>query len=169
MESFQLCDPDLMTPEAQGMTAAKGGREYEALYRDMRMCAGELLDLMAEGLKDEGMKPDSFRKGHFKSNDTHYTVLRITKYPKLTDIPTAEQKAGVSRISPHRDLGSITLLFQDGAGGLMAQEQETQEWFDVPPQEGAIVKLWEPHGALDEQRIPELHPSRAHDAHLLER
>ena len=42
--------------------------------------------------------------------------MRFNYYPKVTDV--AESKRGQFRCGPHTDYGGITLLIQDGAGGL---------------------------------------------------
>ncbi|MBW0115904.1 isopenicillin N synthase family dioxygenase [Pseudonocardia abyssalis] len=42
-------------------------------------------------------------------------------------------------VGPHADWGFLTLLLQDGTGGLQARLPRTREWVDVPPLPGALV------------------------------
>lgn len=42
-------------------------------------------------------------------------------------------------VGPHADWGFLTLLLQDGTGGLEALPPRTHEWVDVPPVDGALV------------------------------
>jgi len=42
-------------------------------------------------------------------------------------------------VGPHADWGFLTLLLQDGTGGLQARPSRTQGWVDVPPLDGALV------------------------------
>lgn len=64
-------------------------------------------------------------QGSFLDRITHRgnaSELRLNRYPSI-DIE--EIKGGsVSRIWPHFDLGVITLLFQDGVGGLECENRE---------------------------------------------
>lgn len=56
---------------------------------------------------------------------------------------TTERGAGVSRISAHQDIGSITLLTQDQCGGLEVFDQKADcgkgQWLPVTPMEGCMV------------------------------
>ncbi|KAI1164528.1 hypothetical protein F5B18DRAFT_247983 [Nemania serpens] len=58
--------------------------------------------------------------------------LRLTHYP---EIPIKEMRAGhTSRIAPHSDWGIITLLFQDGTGGLEVEDRTRPgTFFPVEP------------------------------------
>jgi isopenicillin N synthase-like dioxygenase len=42
-------------------------------------------------------------------------------------------------VGPHADWGFLTLLLQDGTGGLQARPPRATEWVDVPPRPGALV------------------------------
>ncbi len=42
-------------------------------------------------------------------------------------------------VGPHADWGFLTLLLQDGTGGLQARPPRAAEWVDVPPLGGALV------------------------------
>jgi isopenicillin N synthase-like dioxygenase len=61
--------------------------------------------------------PDVFISSHKKmGTEEGGTHLRINHYPKITN--NIEVKPGQIRCGEHSDYGSITLLFQDDAGGL---------------------------------------------------
>ncbi|WP_261763866.1 2OG-Fe(II) oxygenase family protein [Pseudonocardia asaccharolytica] len=45
----------------------------------------------------------------------------------------------VQGVGPHADYGFLTLLLQDGAGGLQARPPRMTEWVDIPPIEDALV------------------------------
>src|SRR3984957_5531322 len=63
-------------------------------------------------------------------DDPHYLV-KLIRYPGR-DITAADQGVGA-----HKDAGLITLLLQDGQGGL--QVETPQGWIDVPPRAGTFV------------------------------
>lgn len=42
-------------------------------------------------------------------------------------------------VGPHADWGFLTLLLQDGTGGLQARPAHSDGWVDVPPLDGALV------------------------------
>ncbi|KAF2000355.1 Clavaminate synthase-like protein [Amniculicola lignicola CBS 123094] len=89
----------------------------------------QLLCAIAEGLK----LPKDYFKEYVTEGDH---VLRLLHYPS---IPKAVlEKEGAVRAGSHTDYGTVTLLFQDGSGGLQVRTPEG-EWWDVEPVEGAIV------------------------------
>ncbi|MGE3286850.1 MAG: isopenicillin N synthase family dioxygenase [Pseudonocardia sp.] len=51
----------------------------------------------------------------------------------------ASDGADAQGVGPHADWGFLTLLLQDGTGGLQALPSRTGEWVDVPPHPGALV------------------------------
>jgi len=63
-------------------------------------------------------------------------VLRLLHYPAVPQ--AALSKEGAVRAGAHTDYGTVTLLFQDGSGGLQAQTPNGA-YVDVPPVKGAIV------------------------------
>lgn len=68
-----------------------------------------------------------------KGNNT----LRLLHYPPVSN---RDFQAGRIRAGAHSDIGSITLLFQDEAGGLQVEKPGQPGVFvDVRPLEGAIV------------------------------
>ena len=69
--------------------------------------------------------------GAFLSRTTHEgnaSEMRLNHYPAI-DVNEI-RCGGVSRIWPHFDLGVITLLFQDGVGGLEFENREQQNTFN---------------------------------------
>lgn len=69
--------------------------------------------------------------GAFLDRMTHKdnaSEMRLNHYPAI-DINDIK-RGGVSRIWPHFDLGVITLLFQDGVGGLEFEDREQRDTFD---------------------------------------
>jgi hypothetical protein len=63
-------------------------------------------------------------------------ALRFLHYPAVPK--SLLTKEGAVRAGAHTDYGTITLLFQDGSGGLQARTP-SGEYVDVPPIPGAIV------------------------------
>ncbi|KIW31616.1 uncharacterized protein PV07_03243 [Cladophialophora immunda] len=61
-------------------------------------------------------------------------TLRLVHYPPTPRTSDKERGCGA-----HRDFGCITLLLQDGVGGLQVQDEETGEFLDIDPVPGAYV------------------------------
>jgi len=77
--------------------------------------------------------------------DGSISTLRMLHYPArvaavLPDDRAVATPAGTRWVmtKPHTDSGFVTLLWQDGAGGLQAQGPDGA-WIDVPPAEGGLV------------------------------
>ena len=71
--------------------------------------------------------------------DTHdglHHTLRLLHYPPLPD--SFQPQGGERRAGAHTDYGSITLLFQDGVGGLEVRTRDG-EWITAPPIAGTVV------------------------------
>jgi len=113
-----------------------------AYYRTMEQVAGALMRSLARSL---GLPQDyfdeSFRHG--------LSTLRLIRYPPrdaaefatgtdpavwVAAHPTPRYLVG----APHTDSGFITLLAQEGVGGLQARSRDGR-WIDVPPLEGTLV------------------------------
>lgn len=72
-----------------------------------------------------------------------FKMVNMNFYPKC---PNPDLTVGVGR---HSDMGTLTILLQDGIGGLhvkLEQEEESksagnkkQEWIEIPPVDGALV------------------------------
>lgn len=85
--------------------------------------------------------------GAFLNRITHKgnaSEMRLNHYPAI-DINEIK-RGGVSRIWPHFDLGVITLLFQDGVGGLEFENREKTHTFnrvECETQEEMVVNVSE--------------------------
>ena len=112
-------------------------------YLAMEALAAALLRSLARGLAlPECLFAPLFAEGGL-------STLRLIRYPPrsaatLEGAPPADtwvEHAGERRYTvgiAHVDSGCMTLLAQDGTGGLQARAAGGA-WFDVPPEEGAIV------------------------------
>jgi len=94
-----------------------------------------LLEAMCAGL---GLAPD-YLNAHFTPQHTGFS--RLNYYPVgdplagRTDVEhQAEADLGIHH---HTDAGALTVLLQDGVGGLQVYNDGL--WYDVPPVEGALV------------------------------
>lgn len=73
-------------------------------------------------------------KGYFDARHTGLTqTLRLLHYPPVEVVDEGQLGAGA-----HTDYGTLTLLFQDAAGGLQVQNL-AGEWIDAPPIPGTVV------------------------------
>lgn len=70
---------------------------------------------------------------------TGYKMINMNFYPTC---PNPELTVGVGR---HSDLTAVTVLLQDGIGGLYvkvqgnAEAEKKSEWMEIPPIPGALV------------------------------
>ena len=122
--------------------SAAGETRCPRYYHAMVQASQALMRSIARGLTlPEDFFDDAFDKG--------LSTLRLIRYPVRTD---AEQAAAVQPDvwvthrgnrqlvtgAPHVDSGFLTLLAQDGIGGLQARHRNGQ-WTDVPPSEGTLA------------------------------
>lgn len=105
-----------------------GFRERVERYHDAMWQLGvRLVDLVADALGDAaGVIRSAF--------DPPTTWLRLLHYPPVP-VSAPDDLYGSA---PHCDFGFLTLLAQDGVGGLQVQTRDG-EWVDVPPRAGAFV------------------------------
>ena len=70
------------------------------------------------------------------------STVRLNHYPVKDPVPVDERDSlpplGETALGYHTDPGVLTLLLQDGTGGLQTHSRE-RGWIDVPPTEGTIV------------------------------
>ena len=113
-----------------------------AYYLAMERVAETVMRSLARGLElPQDYFDDSFHRG--------LSTLRLIRYPPrdaaelatVTDsaVWVDAQPAGRYLVgAPHTDSGFVTLLAQDGVGGLQARSRDGR-WIDVPPLEGTLV------------------------------
>ncbi|ONH51758.1 hypothetical protein CcI49_35090 [Frankia sp. CcI49] len=99
-------------------------REYYAVMEGLsaRLMAAfaEALDLPADWFDDKF--------------DRHTSYLNANFYPAQPEPP----EEGRMRRGAHTDIGSLTILYQDGIGGLQVFDRSGR-WCDVPPVPGSYV------------------------------
>ena len=97
------------------------------------MMVRKLLEVLMENL---GVKPDNSKIDALIGSK----MVNMNFYPTC---PNPELTVGVGR---HSDLGALTVLLQDGIGGLYVKVEDDienvgkkGEWMEIPPIDGAIV------------------------------
>ena len=96
----------------------------ERFQAEMAAVAEQLLAAMCVGL---GLAPDHLRA---LFGGRRMSLVKLIHYP-----PTPVGEAGVNA---HHDTGFVTLLWQQGVGGLQVMNQRGA-WIDVPPVDDAVV------------------------------
>jgi isopenicillin N synthase-like dioxygenase len=113
-----------------------------AYYRTMEQVAGALMRSLARSLDlSQDYFDESFRHGLSTLRLIRYPPRDVAEFATGTDPaiwveahPTPRYLVG----APHTDSGFVTLLAQDGVGGLQARSLDGR-WIDVPPLEGTLV------------------------------
>ncbi len=125
--------------EPTPLPALPGWREATAQYYTALEGLGRAL--VAGLVRGLGADPDQ-AVGLF---DRSISTLRMLHYParpaaSMPDDRRLDTPSGPRWVmtKPHTDSGFVTLLWQDGAGGLQAQAPDGS-WLDVPPAEGGLV------------------------------
>lgn len=111
--------------------------DVSAFFEQCHIVHIELLTVLAEqvGLDKTALLP-------YVSGKDHYSALLY--YPETT----AESFKDRVRAAPHTDFGTLTLLFNDQAGGLQVRARDGH-WVDAPPMPGhAIVNGMSDHTTL---------------------
>lgn len=90
-------------------------------YQHMEKLSERMLQLFAVALD---LQPNWFAD----KVDRHRSALRCLNYPPQSKQPDP----GQVRAGAHTDYGSLTILLQDGTGGLQVLDKQGQ-WVDVPP------------------------------------
>ena len=83
------------------------------------------LSLMSAGIKDHSI---------LNSFETPTIWLRLLHYPSIPKSSPSDLYGS----APHTDFGCLTILTQDGIGGLQVQTKNG-DWIDVPKVEGSFV------------------------------
>jgi isopenicillin N synthase-like dioxygenase len=116
-----------------------GWREAAATYYGAMERLGRTL---VEGLV-RGLGADPSRVARLFENSIstlrmlHYPARQASAMPEDRAVETPAGRRWVMT-GAHTDSGFVTLLWQDGTGGLQAQGPDG-EWVDVPPAEGGLV------------------------------
>jgi isopenicillin N synthase-like dioxygenase len=119
----KLRGPNNWPPNMPAFRAA-----LEAYYAAMLTCGADLMRAVAVSLD---LPPDFFAPHYRKPLQR----TQIVYYPpQPADL--GDDQFGVA---PHSDFGCITLLWQDGNGGLEVLERSTQRWIAAPPIQGTLV------------------------------
>lgn len=105
------------------------GEAMRQFYEQCDALHHALLQAIAEGL---GVEKEFF-KDRITTGDH---VLRLLHYPAVSKAILDKDPA--VRAGSHTDYGTVTLLFQDGSGGLQVKNPQG-EWLNIAPIEGAIV------------------------------
>ncbi|MEO0495581.1 MAG: 2OG-Fe(II) oxygenase family protein [Actinomycetota bacterium] len=96
---------------------------------------GELETLAAEIMRFFGLALDLGESFFEDKIDDHVTNLVVNHYPPVAGEPIE----GQWRKGPHSDWGTLTVLYQDGTGGLEVYEREHDRWTSVPVVPGSFV------------------------------
>ncbi|MEO0438766.1 MAG: 2OG-Fe(II) oxygenase family protein [Pseudomonadota bacterium] len=100
----------------------------QGFYKELMQAAQRLQRLLALALEIDA---EFFVDCHNGENVT----LRLLHYPPMGSSSVDAQQMGAGA---HTDYGLLTLLFQDGVGGLQVKS-ENGVWHDVPPLTDSIV------------------------------
>lgn len=113
--------------DAEGVVFKERMLEFFAQCKELHM---RVMRAIAVGLGiEEGWFDEFCRRGDNTLRLLHYPAMRADVFAK---------KAGQVRAGAHTDYGSITLLFQDMAGGLQVLSPKG-EFVDATPVEDAVV------------------------------
>jgi isopenicillin N synthase-like dioxygenase len=115
--SHQLHGPNLWPCDPEWKAAIL------ALMRDLETAARDVLRSLALSL---GAAP------FLRDDESPYLVMKLIHYQEL---PNGELRSGVA---PHVDFSWITLLLQDGTGGLEFRTRDG-EWLPIEPTPGTLV------------------------------
>lgn len=125
-EAFNIGNQELINTSLSSLSLAKNS-VILAFYNACTELANTVLQALALALE---LPEDFFTTRHNQQNHT----LRLLHYPPLKTSPLP----GQVRAGEHSDYGSLTLLFQDGVGGLEVQTT-SGEWIAAPWIPGTVV------------------------------
>ena len=118
-------------PDWEGDAEGKNFKEVmQGFYLQCKEVHRLLMSAIALGL---GLDEQFFDQYVVKGDNN----LRLLHYPPVKK-EVFERNKGQVRAGAHTDYGSVTLLWQDGRGGLQVQS-DNDEWKDVTPVEGTVV------------------------------
>lgn len=127
-ETFTMRDPLASRLPAERWPGTDFRAGMTALSAGLMLAARRLQHLLALALN---VPEDFFVDCHSGENIT----LRLLHYPPVGRTGVMADQLGAGA---HTDYGMLTLLLQDGVGGLQLRTADGA-WFDVPPRRDAIV------------------------------
>ncbi|KAK8397445.1 hypothetical protein O3P69_004888 [Scylla paramamosain] len=131
-ESFDIHTPDGAFPDQELATLRPAAR---TLFEKCSVLTFRILTAMAIAL---GLERSYFVKRHEGLAGTkNSSCMRLLYYPALPDGEGADE-GEVTRCGAHTDYGTVTLLFQDAAGGLEVKERGGA-WVSALPIPGTIL------------------------------
>lgn len=101
---------------------------WRAYFAICEQLAASVMEVFAEAL---GLAPDWFANKF----DRHTSYLSANFYPGLAEAPPE----GTLRLGEHTDIGSLTILYQDGAPGGLQVLDRRGRWCAVPAVDGSFV------------------------------
>jgi len=124
---------DLWPTNETGELEAHGLIDFEhtlkEFYAAQTKLADKVMDLICQAM---GADPDALNAIF---GDQHMSASRLNYYPSDDPVPASERsdlaELGELALGEHTDPNGITLLYQDGTGGLQAFSKHGG-WFDVP-------------------------------------
>jgi len=128
----QLSDDD---PRVRASTPLHGSNLYPALAGFAERVEGYMTQLERVGqtllraiAQSLGLRDDAFER---RISADPLLLFRIFHYP-------GDSKTTFG-VGAHSDYGLLTLLWQDGIGGLQVLPPNSQHWIDAPPRPGTFV------------------------------
>lgn len=138
-------------PEVQQGTPLHGPNQWPAglpmketvlaYMQEAKRVAEQLMRLIALGLGLEA----NFFADRYGAEPTE--LFRIFNYPAPASLPGSESVT--LGVHEHTDMGFLTLLLQDGSGGLEVKPRGSEEWIAAPPVPrtfvvniGDMLELW---------------------------
>jgi len=106
-------------------------REFRVAFQDWFHAIAEAGDLLLQGVALSLEKGRHFFRPHYGKPLQRTQAVWYPRQP----VELGEDQFGVA---PHTDFGLITLLWQDGSGGLEVLHPE-DGWITAPPVEGTLV------------------------------
>lgn len=138
-EAFNIgpeVDPATLTEDARPYRENRWPEGHPGFRQDMLAFLDSCIALSERVLEAFAESLELPRDFFVDTHDQHDHTLRLLHYPP---IPAPDERDGDNlRAGGHTDYGSITLLFQDGVGGLEARALNG-EWVQVPPLRDAVV------------------------------
>ncbi|KAI6601305.1 hypothetical protein MCOR06_000388 [Pyricularia oryzae] len=141
-ESFEMGSeefaeqPNVWPPEADALSELSGFRAFMVrFYKECARLSLEVIRAMASGIQLSPSEETHLVASHAGALNNQ---LRLLHYPPVSG--ASLRRGEVARMPAHSDWGTITLLFQDGAGGLQVEDPGPSGRFvDAPPVDGAVV------------------------------